>query len=105
MYINIPAPRCGTFVPKNTWTSVGEDTQFYLPTWVTEGKYTIDFRSIAINAKANSVTNKTETLANLELNNYVATDTVDVEVSGRIYGLYLYDITDYPMWENVFRST
>lgn len=95
----------GTFVPKNTWTSVGEDTQFYLPTWVTEGKYTIDFRSTAINANANSGTNKTETLANLELNNYVATDTVDVEVSGRIYGLYLYDITDYPMWENVFRST
>lgn len=95
----------GTFVPKNTWTSVGEDTQFYLPTWVTEGKYTIDFRSIAINAKANSGTNKTETLANLELNNYVATDTIDVEVSGRIYGLYLYDISDYPMWENVFRST
>ena len=95
----------GTFVPKNTWTSIGEDTQFYLPTWVTEGKYTIDFRSTAINAYANSGMNKTETLANLQLNNYVATDTVDIEVSGRIYGLYLYDITDYPMWENVFRST
>jgi len=95
----------GTFVPKNTWTSVGENTLFYLPTWVTEEKYTIDFRSTAINAYANSGTNKTETLANLQLNNYVATDTVDVEVSGRIYGLYLYDISDYPMWENVFRST
>ncbi len=95
----------GTFVPKNTWTGVGENTLFYLPTWVTEGKYTIDFRSTAINAYTNSGTNKTETLANLQLNNYVATDTVDVEVSGRIYGLYLYDISDYPIWENVFRST
>lgn len=95
----------GTFIPKNTWTSVGENTLFYLPTWVTEGKYTVDFRSTAINAYTNSGTNKTETLANLKLNNYVATDTVNVEVSGRIYGLYLYDISDYPMWENVFRST
>lgn len=94
----------GTFIPKNTWTSIGEDTQFYLPTWVTEGKYTIDFRSIAINAYANSGTNKTETLANLQLNNYVATDTIRVEVSGRVYGLYLYDISDYPIWENVFRG-
>ncbi len=97
------SPVNGTFIPNNTWTSVGEDTLFYLPTWVTEGKYTIDFRSTAINAYVNSGTSKTETLANLELNNYVATDTVNVQVSGRIYGLYLYDISDYPIWENVFR--
>ncbi|WP_313133390.1 DUF5704 domain-containing protein, partial [Anaerocolumna sp.] len=94
----------GTFVPKSTWTSVGENTLFYLPTWVTEGKYKIDFRSTAINTYTNSGINKTETLANQQLNNYVATDTVDAEVSGRIYGLYLYDISDYPMWKDVFRK-
>lgn len=93
----------GSFISAGTWMSVGEDTQFYLPTWVNEGKYTINFRSTAINSAANNGSSKTETLANEELENYVATDTVNVEVSGRIYGLNLYDISDYPIWENVFR--
>jgi hypothetical protein len=35
----------------------------------------------------------------------VATDSVRVQVSGRIYGLTLYDVTDYPTWETVFRAT
>ncbi|MFU0827494.1 MAG: DUF5704 domain-containing protein [Lachnoclostridium sp.] len=95
----------GTFIPKNTWTSVGENTQFYLPTWVNEGKYTVQFRSIAINAYANNGIDKTEALANEDLENYVATDTVNVEVSGRIYGFNLYDISDYPIWEDVFRTS
>lgn len=95
----------GTFIPKDTWESIGSNVQFYLPTWVNEGKYTIQFRSTAINAYANSGTGRTETLANLKLSNYVATDTVNVEVSGRIYGLYLYDISDYPVWKDIFRKT
>lgn len=93
----------GVFISKNTWTSVAENTQFYLPTWVTEGKYIINYRSAAINAYANNGYANTEILANTSLDNYVATDTTAVEVSGRVYGLSVYDITDYPIWENVFR--
>ncbi|MFV0343556.1 MAG: DUF5704 domain-containing protein, partial [Anaerocolumna sp.] len=73
----------GTYIPANTWTSVAENTQFFLPAWVNEGKYTVSFRSTAINAHANNKTGNTETLANLSLSNYVATDTVHVEISGR----------------------
>lgn len=91
----------GVFVAKNTWTSVAEDTQFYLPTWVPEGHYQVQYRSIAINAGGNY---SSEALANLSLQNYVATDSSNVEVSGRIYGLNIYDITDYPVWEDVFRQ-
>ena len=93
----------GTFIPKGSWTSVGENTQFFLPTWVNEGKYSVNFRSAAINSASNNGSDKTESLANLGLENYVATDTVNVEVSGRIYGLNLYDISDYPIWQDVFR--
>ncbi len=93
----------GAYISPNTWTSVTNNTQFFLPTWVNEGKYTINFRSTAMNAYANHKTGNTETLSNLELDNYVAVDTVNVEVSGRIYGLNIYDISDYPTWENVFR--
>lgn len=93
----------GTYIKKNTWTSVSSNTQFYLPTWVTEGQYTVNFRSVAINTEANDAEGNTEDLANTELENYVAADAVNVEISGRIYGLNLYDISDYPIWENVFR--
>jgi len=93
----------GIYIAKNTWTSISLDTQFYLPIWVNEGTYTIDFRSAAINASPNNATNKTEYLANLDVNNYVAIDSVTVEVSGRIYGFNIYDISDYPTWQSVFR--
>ncbi|WFR58726.1 DUF5704 domain-containing protein [Anaerocolumna sp. AGMB13025] len=95
----------GMFIPAGNWINVSrEETQFYLPTWVQEGKYMVNFQSIAINSDANNGRSQTETMANLDLSNYVATDTVMVEVSGRIYGLNLYDISDYPIWEKVFRS-
>lgn len=93
----------GMFIPKNSWTWITEDTQFYLPTWVPEGQYTISFRSTAINASANGGYGNTESLANLSLSSYVATDTTTVDISGRIYGFHIYDITDYPIWEKVFR--
>ena len=41
--------------------------------------------------------------ANTDLSNYVATDQFDIEVSGRLYGLTIYDVCDYPMWEDIFR--
>lgn len=99
VYINL------SFYPKNTWISItNEITEFYLPIWVDEGSYSIDARSISINAIANDGILLTEELANYEYSNYVATDIMDVEVSGRVYGLQLYDISDYPTWENVFRQ-
>ena len=94
-----------TYIKAGTWHTLTSDvTTFYMPIWVDEGKYTIDFRSVSINADANNGISRTEELANLDLSNYVATDTTNVEVSGRIYGFNLYDITDYPMWETVFRQ-
>lgn len=94
----------GKYYPKNTWITISDEiTQFYLPTWVEEGSYTILARSISINTFANNGLNFTEQLANFDIENYVATDEIDVEVSGRIYGMYLYDISDYPTWQNVFR--
>ena len=42
--------------------------------------------------------------ANREEENYIALDSVTVQVSGRIFGLCLYDIADYPVWEGVFRD-
>lgn len=92
------------YIKANTWIPISSDyTTFYLPIWVKEGKYTISSKTASINAVTGGY-NQTETLANLSLDHYVATDSIQVEVSGRIYGLYLYDISDYPTWEKVFRK-
>ncbi len=90
------------FIKENTWITIDRSTpRFYLPMTVNEGVYTVDFRTIAVNGEP--YINKTEEFANTQINNYVATNTLQVEVSGRIYGLNIYDISDYPLWEEPFR--
>lgn len=91
------------YVAAGTWITINSDeTSYYLPTWVPEGQYTIEFRAPSINSSTNS--DNSEMYANYSLSNYVAVDTIDVDVSGRIYGLTMYDITDYPTWQDVFRN-
>jgi hypothetical protein len=90
------------FVKAYTWIVIGRSSpRVYLPMWVEEGDYTVEFRTVAVNGT--DKLNRTEDTANTELINYVATDRINVEVSGRLYGLTLYDISDYPMWQEAFR--
>ncbi len=94
-----------TYYKANTWIPIyTETTCFYLPIWVKEGEYTIEARARTINCDSNNGISYVEELANTEYENYVASDTVDVEVSGRIYGLSLYDISDSLIWNGVFRK-
>jgi hypothetical protein len=71
--------------------------------WVTEGIYTVYCRIVAVNASNSMLSQTSEHRANRNNSNYVATDTFCIEVSGRIYGLDIYDVTDYPIWEEIFR--
>lgn len=92
-----------TLIPKETWISipVGDlQTTFYLPAWVDEANYTVLFRTIAENSPA-SFTSQMH--ANLDNAHHVATQTVDVEVIGRVYDFRITDISDY-QWETVFRT-
>lgn len=91
------------FIPAMTWVDIPVnqlDTPFYLPVWVDEGNYQIEFRNIAENAPAN-LTEQQD--ANTNLTHHVAADTVAVEVIGRLYDFHITDISDYN-WENVFRK-
>ncbi|MEW4372913.1 DUF5704 domain-containing protein [Paenibacillus kandeliae] len=91
------------FIAKDTWTDIPVkqlDTTFQLPVWVDEGDYTVYYRNIAENAPTNFTTQQD---ANTQLANHVATDTIDVEVIGRLYDFHLTDIADYN-WETVFRT-
>jgi hypothetical protein len=90
------------YVKFGTWITLGTSTErFYVPTWTKEGVYTVDCRTVAVNVGDHI--HDTETYSNKNRINYVATNTVKIEVSGRIYGLTLYDISDYPMWQEAFR--
>lgn len=92
------------FYPANTWIDIPVNqivTTFYLPVWVDEGNYTVYFRSFAENAPSSGFTTQQD--ANLDLTHHVATDTVPVEVIGRIYDFRITDIAD-PNWETVFRT-
>ncbi|MBE5967052.1 MAG: hypothetical protein E7255_08815, partial [Lachnospiraceae bacterium] len=98
------------FIPANTWIAIGRATaRFYLPMWVEEGIYTAEFRTVAINCVGTisgsdvTKTHATEKEKNTNRSHYVATNTVQFEVSGRVYGLNIYDLTDYPLWEEAFR--
>lgn len=87
-----------SWIPLNT-----EETEFYLPIWVNEGYHTVKFRNRTINCDKNDGITKEEENANSLVENYVSCSESTVQISGRIYGLSMYDITDYPLWKNVFR--
>lgn len=90
------------YITSGTWITIDRASpRFYLPMWTREDVYTVDFRTVAVNGLP--YIDNTQEFANTDLNRYVATNTLKVEISGRIYGLTLYDITDYPMWEETFR--
>lgn len=90
------------FIKAGTWFVLGRSSyRFYVPLWVKEGLYTVRFRTVAVNGE-DKLTN-TEDTKNSSIYNYVATSELKFQISGRIYGLTLYDISDYPDWEDVFR--
>lgn len=108
------------YYPANTWISVPVSAQtadFFLPVWVTEGQYIVEFRAFAINALTSGDFGGSEHLANITIPNpifnvppagtqsaaHVATTTLKVDVVGRLYDLHITDITDYN-WKSVFRK-
>ncbi|WP_146201069.1 DUF5704 domain-containing protein [Tumebacillus permanentifrigoris] len=91
-----------TLEPAGQWVDVDADAKtFKMPVWVEEGKYTVEFREVAINAASNDAPRQTG--ANTNLNNYVAYKTIPVEVIGRLYDFRVTDIADYN-WQYVFRQ-
>lgn len=95
-------PKNDEFIKAGTWIVLGRDTyRFYVPMWVQEGVYTAEFRSIAVNGE--DKLSNTETTRNTNINNYVASSTKTFQISGRMYGLTIYDISDEGRWKDVFR--
>lgn len=95
-------PENDDLIKAGTWIVLGREThRFYVPMWVQEGVYTAQFRTVAVNGEGKL--SNTETTRNTNINNYVATATRTFQISGRIYGFTLYDISDEGRWKDVFR--
>lgn len=95
-----------TYYPKGTWIVVPSgETTFLCPSWSQEGVHEVQFRNFAINAGPNNKDNQQQYAANTNLENYVAIASERIEVSGRIYGLKIFDFSDYPTWQSVFRQS
>lgn len=108
------------FYPANTWISVPldiDEVKFFLPVWVPEGEYKVDYRSIAINSPSYSVIseeaqkeypeanlNTTFRTPDANMDHHMAYDSIEVDVVGRLYDLHVTDITDYN-WQSVFRES
>lgn len=90
------------FYPKSTWIEVdktSESFDYFLPVWVDEGFYEVEFRTIAHNARTEA---SEQTHANLDAMHHIAYAAVPVDVIGRVYDFRITDIADYN-WETVFR--
>ncbi|MDD6208430.1 MAG: DUF5704 domain-containing protein [Clostridiales bacterium] len=94
----------GQYYPAgSTWRMSGTEISCYLPTWVEEGDYDLEFYTAAINVQNPDDRQYWEEQANRDRSNTVACQIVPVHVSGRLYGMQVYDISDYPLWRDVFR--
>lgn len=90
-------------IKKDTWISIGKEAVFELPIEVQEGRYTIEYRTVAENAESDfERIERTQEFANMRIDNYVAVDEIEAVVMGRLFGFGITDIHDYPRWENVF---
>ncbi|KAA8758463.1 hypothetical protein FE296_00135, partial [Paenibacillus sp. UASWS1643] len=70
------------FYPRSTWIDIPVyvlDTDFYLPVWVDEGDYQVEFRNIAENAPADFESmsrSNAQPDANTDLTYHLASDEV-----------------------------
>lgn len=90
----------GEFYEKNTWITLPDfrKNTFYITPWTEEkDEYVIKYRVAPENVIDENGVNHiedTEYLHNLDMNKYVATYEIKVEVSGRMYGFEVVGIND-----------
>jgi len=82
------------------WLTIGKNSQrIYVPCQTREGLYDVIFRSVAVNGTEKL--DKTEPECNSLLQNYVATGSKKIYVTGRLYDFMIYDVKGTPPWEEM----
>ncbi len=90
----------GRIYRAETAVPVFNNTEFSLPAYVKEGKYDIKLKSYALNSHGEE--DGEENYANLYEGNYIAVNTIFVEISGRLIDLTLAKIKNTSVWEKEF---
>ena len=68
IYFNTLTNDKNKFLPKNTWVDIPQEqslVDIFIPTWVKEGDYEVEYRSIAINSPNDNA--KAEKIANIDI--------------------------------------
>lgn len=82
------------------WYTIGTERQrFYVPLWTREGEYRLEMRSVAVNGEGSE--EKTETVRNIQKENYAAVAEKRVYITGRLYDFTVYDVCGTAAWEEV----
>ncbi|WP_066497540.1 DUF5704 domain-containing protein [Abyssisolibacter fermentans] len=106
VYIGTTYREPGKYLKANDWSekipSEQSKIDLYIPTWADEGDWEVEVRVASKNAVDEDF-NKTESPANTNIEVYVATNNIPVRVIGRVYGMKITDVVNYPLWEEVFR--
>ena len=90
-------------IRKNEWVRFSGSARFYPGEVISEGYYTIEARTRAVNSVAADDTARIPPQnVNANDNEYIVTDSIRVYVSGKLYGLTLYDISSKAEWDRVF---
>lgn len=90
-------------IEADTWITLEDSTEFVLPVTVTEGIYTIEYRSIAYNYDKDlcgEPSAVSEPNANLSEDNYIAYMRLQAEVSGQLYDLHINETVEYKKLTN-----
>ncbi|MCR4851243.1 MAG: DUF5704 domain-containing protein [Lachnospiraceae bacterium] len=92
-------------VRADTWYALPTGTtkmRFYLPEWVAEGTYGMEFKSVALNGNASS---QDEDTANLSTTAYAASvDDENAQVTSKMYNFTVFDIASTAEWSDVFKT-
>lgn len=90
-------------IPKGEWYLLGDREQrFYVPIDTKEGIYELSFRSVAVNGAGRE--ENTEEYCNSETTAYVATGSVSVFLTGRLYDFTVYRVQGTTAWDEVEES-
>ncbi len=90
-------------IPEGEWYLLGDREQrFYAPIDTKEGLYELSFRSVAVNGAGRE--ENTEEYCNSETTAYVATGSVSVFLTGRLYDFTVYRVQGTTAWIEVEKS-
>ena len=82
------------------WLTIGaKEQRFYVPCQTAEGLYEVLFRSVAVNGTEKL--DNTESERNTLLQNYVATGSRLLYVTGGLYDFAIYDVSGTPPWDEL----